>query len=195
MLACDAPLAPCGRVVDAIALPLYGSQCKVIPLDSGSGTSSSSTGSSGGALSGGLSSAPPGTKSSFQFASLDDRGLVNFWVAVEIQGADLYVRAGYTTVALTAWCLPDVVGCCLVCVHSVSEVDYGLGIGSSLKLIKTASCHVYRDQAQLDALLRQHGETMLSVDPGNVGPSVNGIHFAPNDTNKYSFPAVSAVPC
>ena len=65
----------------------------------------------------------------------------------------------------------------------VSDVDFGLGIGSKLKLVKSASTHVYPDKCHEAG----DGEPRSTIggDAGdNVGPSVEDVAVSPSDPNK-----------
>ena len=68
-------------------------------------------------------------------------------------------------------------------VPRVSDVDFGLGIGSKLKLVKSASTHVYPDKCHEAG----DGEPRSAIggDAGdNVGPSVEDVAVSPSDPNK-----------
>jgi hypothetical protein len=163
----------------------------VIPLDAtaASGSSSTSAAATGIGASVALGTSGASSKTSFQFASLDDRGLVNFWVAVEIIGADWYAPARSLSVLFR-------LAFDLLASRRVSEVDFGLGIGARLKLIKTASCHVYQEQSVVDAAVASAARATL-LDPGNFGATIRGVHFCPADLNKYvkRFPRLAHVAC
>ncbi len=97
-------------------------------------------------------------------------------------------------------------------VCSVSEVDFGLGIGAKLKLVKTACTHVYGDTAppppvaestpSSPQLRRSKVKREEAAAPAigwdaldNFGPSVLDIDFCAADVNRYPYPAISpAIP-
>jgi len=125
-------------------------------------------GSSGGGGGGGDDDG----RSSFQVASLDDRGYLTFWVTVE-----LTVREG-----------------------AVSETDLGLGIGSRLKLVKAGTVSVMgspasdrRPRALSDASDGGSGDESADggVSGSGVGPSVCDVEFCPTEPARYLVGTVS----